>query len=543
MQLAWNPGFGDGGWNTEGEGYTLVRTASLLQAALAYYNTTGRHVATNRSDSMFLPHYLYLTVLTEQSTDRGERVFHKPVTGVGLTFGQGHDDDERVDGGQTCIAFPLVPARYKPAVAWYWRKWATNSQGQIDARKLGDAAFALVNYPNEMPAPDPTGSLPFVLADRQKGGYIFRKSWAGADDVLALIYYKTRPPGGAWNCAEGGTFRIYGFGRHWAVKCALGNPVITYPYPGKVEENAKDKGEDDPAKGYGNKSGEWRCENVVWVDGTGPVGAAIGGYQSNASAHGGGGIVTWVDQGADFGSVSADMSSLYLRNKMIERGTRHGDIGVKNLFPQNTRDRLGYILRENVEDLGIRATRSFAVDMSGKCGAPALFVVVDRFTESGEKHAKSWRMHLPEGRPKDAAAPDWFRPENCWYHQDPSTIPPMGQWTGRASVVIDGNRFVVSQNGTEARLCGVVVPSAGMKLYHEEKFERLLNIDRKNFVGYSPIIRNAVTIEAESEFFVVMTLGKGEPPKVAIEGSGLGATVTIGQQTVRFEGGKIVFGK
>lgn len=43
-------------------------------------------------------------------------------------------------------------------------------------------------------------------------------------------------------------------------------------------------------------------------------------------------------------------------------------------------------------------------------------------------------------------------------------------------------------------------------------------------------------------FFVVVTLHKGDPPPVKVEGPGLDARVTVGRQKVRFDGTKIVFG-
>ena len=38
-----------------------------------------------------------------------------------------------------------------------------------------------------------------------------------------------------------------------------------------------------------------------------------------------------------------------------------------------------------------------------------------------------------------------------------------------------------------------------------------------------------------------MTVQKGPAPAVKVEGKGLDAVVTVGRQTVRFDGGKIVF--
>jgi hypothetical protein len=45
------------------------------------------------------------------------------------------------------------------------------------------------------------------------------------------------------------------------------------------------------------------------------------------------------------------------------------------------------------------------------------------------------------------------------------------------------------------------------------------------------------------EFFVVLTIQRGDPPPVKVGGSGLGAEVTVGKRTVAFDGQKIILGE
>jgi hypothetical protein len=52
-----------------------------------------------------------------------------------------------------------------------------------------------------------------------------------------------------------------------------------------------------------------------------------------------------------------------------------------------------------------------------------------------------------------------------------------------------------------------------------------------------------VFAEGGDEFFVVVTLQRGDPPAVKVEGSGLGAKVTVGKRTVAFDGQKIILGE
>jgi hypothetical protein len=42
------------------------------------------------------------------------------------------------------------------------------------------------------------------------------------------------------------------------------------------------------------------------------------------------------------------------------------------------------------------------------------------------------------------------------------------------------------------------------------------------------------------EFLVVMTLRRGDPPAVSVQGAGLGATVAVGRRVIRFNGTKVL---
>ena len=47
----------------------------------------------------------------------------------------------------------------------------------------------------------------------------------------------------------------------------------------------------------------------------------------------------------------------------------------------------------------------------------------------------------------------------------------------------------------------------------------------------------------EGDFFVVMTLQKGPPPIVSVQGDGLKATAVLGNLRIDFDGQKIVMGQ
>lgn len=51
-----------------------------------------------------------------------------------------------------------------------------------------------------------------------------------------------------------------------------------------------------------------------------------------------------------------------------------------------------------------------------------------------------------------------------------------------------------------------------------------------------------VGVQSDDHVLAVATIGPGEPPAVAITGSGLDATIAIGARTYRFDGTTVVVG-
>lgn len=147
----------------------------------------------------------------------------------------------------------------------------------------------------------------------------------------------------------------------------------------------------------------------------------------------------------------------------------------------------------------LKAKRSFGVDYSGKSGAPALIAVVDTFSGGGDVE-RNWHMRIERSK------------------ADGSPTPP---------VDLARNTFSITGAEGSATMKGTVVAPAGADLAWSEK-ERF---------------RHKVSVPGENAFFIIMTLQKGPAPQVKVEGEGLNATVKVGDQTVRFDGDKIVFGK
>jgi len=159
----------------------------------------------------------------------------------------------------------------------------------------------------------------------------------------------------------------------------------------------------------------------------------------------------------------------------------HGS-GIVSLRTDNN------VLKKSQSPTGIGLVRSFAVDYSGAAGVPGLFAVVDKFVGSTEAEAfgdKTWVMNT-EGK-----------------------------------VTIDGQTFTIETvNGTTMK--GTFVTPAKVKIAYE-----------KTKTG------GKITATGGNEFFVVMTVQKGQAPSVKISGEGLDAMVRVGKQAVYFSSDRL----
>ena len=143
----------------------------------------------------------------------------------------------------------------------------------------------------------------------------------------------------------------------------------------------------------------------------------------------------------------------------------------------------------------IAATRCFAADYSGASGAPGLFVVVDK---------------RPAGK-------------GTWVM---STSP------GYKITTSDRGFTITAPSG--ATMVGTFISPAAVQ------------------VSVSPVDAAVQAVPSgEGDFFVVMTVQKGPPPEVKVEGQGLAAKVTVRPsspqavegQTISFDGEKIILEK
>jgi hypothetical protein len=166
----------------------------------------------------------------------------------------------------------------------------------------------------------------------------------------------------------------------------------------------------------------------------------------------------------------------------------------------------GAIWHPATEPPPVTAFRAIAVDYSGKSGAPCLVAIVDR-VEGGNEKEWLWHTDLKTVTPQ---------PNGFLIRRNAGTFN--GVFAAPAKVTIDAS--------PEARK---TTKSAG----HNAGSEIAMQIAAVKVEGADP---------KDGRFFFVGTLQQGEPPAIRVQGTGLDAVVTVGGQTVRFDGQKIVLG-
>jgi len=170
---------------------------------------------------------------------------------------------------------------------------------------------------------------------------------------------------------------------------------------------------------------------------------------------------------------------------------------------------------------GIDGLRSFGVDYSGRSGAPCLFVVADKITGGNDK-VWCWRLKDNEIDPKTKAV------------KVPGDL---------ATTEVDGTTVTVTKpDGATMRLTFIAPQRAKLEA-EKRSITYTKTYNRGKGQMPAPGIYASGGNAKDGKFFVVATIQRGEPPTVKVKGSGLEAVVTVGKQTVRFDGEKIVFGK
>jgi hypothetical protein len=229
----------------------------------------------------------------------------------------------------------------------------------------------------------------------------------------------------------------------------------------------------------------------------------------------------------------------------------------------------GIMLRENLVDSGITGLRAFGVDYSGKTGAPCLIALVDRI--EGSKKAM-WALPFAFGswgvgkfqmeNVDDVAKKLGYAGMTKKYYKE--MMAQVERWKlpgdrGRQSpykpfadareetlktLKLEGNTFTITKDG--ATLRGTFVAPAKVTLSTDD-LEKM-HMGAKRTILYRACAGLFATDPSTgsgqaADYLCIMTIQKGDPPEVKVKGKGLDAVVTVGKQTIRFDGEKIVFGE
>ncbi len=444
----------------------------------AFQNCFGRDVTAGFDVELFLSRQMFTALFDKP----GQPLFQDIHSNNGFD-GPEYGGNFNYTSNFFSTLFPLTPAQYKPAVLWGWHYCLGVTGDDTVTRVLDEGFGRMPNYPTEShPA------WAFV-------NYPFHLKPVKPDNLMPLVWrttgYESVGFRNTWTGSNmcllqvavdcggrgAGSIRLAGFGQRW------------------MDGNS------------GNRS----TDSVVQLP----------GLQLNEDA---GARITHYDTNPDgSGSVSLDLGPVY-----------------------------------NTATTGVAGLRSVAVDYSGKSGATALIVVADKIT--GFDHpvwlspfldgrfgvgrfelAGEYRNKAPKGEDVSyAALAKRFEKELIAYIDEAKTTN--AEWKKFQAerdrllqgVTIENDTFTMSRG--DATLRGRVFSNRAVQVKLDDMNEYA--IGAKFAALYA--VSSGLVARGGNEYLVVMTLSKGEPPKIEATGTGLGAVVKVGQRQVKFDGEKAV---
>jgi len=370
----------------------------------------------------------------------------------GQPWAQDINGSVRLSGSYFAALLPITPERWQPVMLWAWHRMEGVAEPGNPIQAIADdPVWGFVHYPLDMQPREPAGLMPLVWEAPDFGFYGFRNNWKDHNDIVTQVFLKAHFIGG-WNGPNAGTFRIAGLGRIWA------------------------------AGPEGRERRRWH-ESVVWLPNDDHYESALGRLLYLKAEKDGSGVLS-IDLGDVYSARPDEKQRLYAPYG----GGRHA-----------------WAFKPS----GIEGMRSFAVDYSGQCGAPALFAIVDKIRGGKEK---VWLWQLPaETKGRQSVVPEVIVGDNCFtIRQGDATLH--ATFLAPAPVKIQAGSRTME-----------ITISAGHKA------------GQKTTVSF-----DAVFATGGDEFFVVATLQRGKPPEVKASGSGLNAAAVIGRRKVSFDGQKIV---
>ncbi|MCC5830455.1 MAG: hypothetical protein JJU36_13500 [Phycisphaeraceae bacterium] len=494
MRLNYQQGIGAGG--AQGSSVFPMGHEGPNKYATAYLNVMGRNVSGLNDVTHYLPFKMFSRIYRDDGEDLMQEIVGEPDLYIRNVYHETRD----LTGDFFAAMFPIIPEEWQPAALWFWNRHL-GVQGPGDAEKLvrspgrthgnyGDydthPIWVFVNYPMHMTPKHPAKGMPLTWSAPQFGYHGFRNNWDDPNGILVQAWANAYDAGAATR-DNAGTFRVTGLGQHWS------NPGAFH---------------------FG--------ENLVFLPGAEINTGACGKVVYARTEQDGSGVLT------------IDMSDVYA-----------GSSGNGPLY-----ERYGSVRRPIAfADTGLSGLRSIGVDYSGKSGAPALIVIVDKITGVGKVDGVKnslWAWQLDSGRRTIGRATDvtdgtrsdgvTWRGEVIEYRPG-QVIGSGAQALDRDDCTVDGQRFrITGENG--ASLQGTFVEPGDVPMRFEERWQEVMRYKR----NVSRIHSKSLFAEGEGKYFVVLTITKdGRHPEVTVQGEGLDARVRVGDRTVRFDGTRIVF--
>jgi hypothetical protein len=192
--------FGSLGVTQEGPGYTEYPGGFLLPCVLATKELGDDTLIKETEKHAFWKLAMY------------SRTF-QPIYNHALMWGVGHGSNNCE--GWTSLQLALCPADQLPYYVYFYdrhmgRLVTGSPQHRFDSDRHG-TVWALLFYPGDVQAKDPTGVFPRAVAD-SRGDIFFRNRWKDADDVLASIGAQAKKDEKGWNQPEEMAINLMGFG-------------------------------------------------------------------------------------------------------------------------------------------------------------------------------------------------------------------------------------------------------------------------------------------------------------------------------------------
>jgi len=118
----------------------------------------------------------------------------------------------------TSALLALVPEADKGFYRWFYDRYRGIHNPATPAAKYdhhaGGTLYALIAYPNDVPAADPQGHFPTVVNDN-RGGYVMRSGWQDANDTIVSLWSDTGAYNRAWDQLDAGQINILSHGAKW----------------------------------------------------------------------------------------------------------------------------------------------------------------------------------------------------------------------------------------------------------------------------------------------------------------------------------------